>query len=138
PSTWIQTPSGSLRTQPARRSMHARRYTNGRKPTPCTTPRTRKRAAVSSAVRMSPRSADKEVVPLLEPHAGPNGILKHCRLRRDAADVCKRRFPLERGGIRHVNLADQDDVGILENNRILERLIFPFGDRKQHDANVFS
>jgi hypothetical protein len=39
PSTSTVTPRGELFTQPVRCSSCARRYTKGRKPTPCTTPR---------------------------------------------------------------------------------------------------
>src|ERR1700683_5325458 len=41
PSRCISTPSSSFSTQPASVLAWARRNTNGRKPTPCTTPRTR-------------------------------------------------------------------------------------------------
>ncbi len=41
PSTSANTPSASLPTQPARPSLVAREYTNGRNPTPWTTPSTR-------------------------------------------------------------------------------------------------
>src|SRR5208337_2135080 len=40
PSTSMKTPCGELLTQPARLSPVARRWTNGRNPTPCTAPRT--------------------------------------------------------------------------------------------------
>src|SRR5689334_19843040 len=43
PSISAKTPSVSLPTNPATRASVASRYTNGRKPTPCTTPRTRSR-----------------------------------------------------------------------------------------------
>src|SRR5512141_1903852 len=38
PCTTISTPAEVLHTQPCRRSCVASPYTNGRKPTPCTTP----------------------------------------------------------------------------------------------------
>ena len=40
PSTSMKTPCGELLTQPATASSVASRKTNGRKPTPCTAPRT--------------------------------------------------------------------------------------------------
>jgi len=40
PSASMKTPCGELLTQPANPSPVARRKTNGRKPTPCTAPRT--------------------------------------------------------------------------------------------------
>src|SRR5262245_37899666 len=49
PSTWTRTPSPSLTTHPASPSVVASRNTNGRKPTPCTTPRIRNRRASTSA-----------------------------------------------------------------------------------------
>ena len=45
PSTSISTPALSLRTEPASPSATACRYTNGRKPTPCTVPVTRQQRA---------------------------------------------------------------------------------------------
>ena len=51
PSTSTNTPSRSLPTSPVRPSPVARVYTNGRKPTPWTTPSTR------TAVRISPAEA---------------------------------------------------------------------------------
>ena len=42
PCTSMATPWASLRTQPARPRLHARPCTKGRKPTPCTRPRTRR------------------------------------------------------------------------------------------------
>ena len=51
PSTSANTPSTSLPTHPARPSRVAREYTNGRKPTPCTTPSTRTDARTMLATR---------------------------------------------------------------------------------------
>ena len=49
PQTSISTPSGPLRTQPSKSSSRARRQTKGRKPTPCTSPRTRNRTPLRAA-----------------------------------------------------------------------------------------
>src|SRR5580700_289808 len=52
PSRKISTPSSPFNTHPARVLAHARRYTKGRKPTPCTTPRTRMEQALATLHRL--------------------------------------------------------------------------------------
>src|SRR5580704_12367948 len=54
PSTSTNTPSRSLPTSPVRPSPVARVYTNGRKPTPWTTPSTRTAVRISPVTRRPP------------------------------------------------------------------------------------
>ena len=70
PSTSMSTPALSLRTNPTSPSATACRYTNGRKPTPCTVPVTRSRVRGIGA-----RSADARA-------AGRRRACRRCACRR--------------------------------------------------------
>ena len=86
PSTSISTPALSLRTEPASPSATACRYTNGRKPTPCTVPVTR------SSVRGHPCALSRSGA------AGRRRACRRCGCRRTwcAARRCPRARPRSR------------------------------------------
>ena len=45
---------------------------------------------------------------------------------------------VEAGRTGHVDLGDDRDVGRVEDRRVLERLVFAFGDRHQHHAEILA
>ena len=64
---------------------------------------------------------------LHHPHAGP-----------DALDVVVRRLGIKLDGIGYIDLCDYRHVGRVENCRILERLVFPFGDGQHNETQRFA
>ena len=108
PATRISTPSASLSTSPERPSSRARRQTAGRKPTPCTRPRTRismatagfaqaagwrsgHGASLHSSTRLLPKSAIAATSPATAMPIGPAQAVARRRLPAIVALAAKSR-----------------------------------------------
>jgi len=78
------------------------------------------------------------VHPRVEAIACSCGDLEHRKTRSYGFDVPQQRVAVEadRGG--EIDFGDDREIGGVENRRILQRLVFAFGDREQHGADLLA
>src|SRR3954454_24098067 len=120
PSTSATNPAAELCAYPVNASPRATRYTNGRKPTPCTTPPTVTRTRLTS-----PPPVAQERHQLGDPDARLRRGLK----QRHLSETPPRHPAIELHRLGQIDLRQHRRVGRRENGWVLQRLVLALGDR---------
>jgi hypothetical protein len=80
----------------------------------------------------------KEVEPGAHALARAGGELEHRGAGRHLAHAVERALAVEADDLGDVDLVDHHRVGVLEDARVLQRLVLALGDRQQRDAQVLA